>query len=78
MSQDSLMCYVQHLQDYQTRYAYLDNRLDFANWLKGKFESFGYASAELDSVDWEGDHQYNVIAKLTGSVYPDSYVKTFA
>jgi hypothetical protein len=74
VSQDSLMAYTQDLQDFQTRYAMAENRLAIANWLKGKFQSFGYTDACLDSLPWEDDYQYNVIARLPGSVYPDSYV----
>lgn len=74
VSQDSLMGYVQHLQNYVTRYAYHDNRLDIANWLKNKFINYGYSNAHLNPVPWETGFQYNVIAELTGSVYPDSYI----
>ena len=41
---DTLRAYVQHLQDYQTRYALSDNHLEVANWLKGQFESYGFTS----------------------------------
>lgn len=74
VSSDSLISYVQHMQDFQTRYANNPNRWDIANWLKGKFQSYGYATAYLDPVPWDNDLQYNVIAQLTGTVYPESCI----
>lgn len=74
VSQDSLMAYVQHLQNFGTRYAANTNRLNIANWLKNKLQSYGYGNTHLNPVPWQTDYQYNVIAELTGSVYPDSYV----
>ncbi len=74
VSQDSLIGYVQHLQNYQSRYACHDNRIEIANWLSGKFQDFGYSNATLSLVPWQNSYQYNVTAMLPGSVYPESYI----
>lgn len=80
---DSLLSYVQHLQDFGTRFMIAPNRKEVATWIMNKFISFGITEARLDSfpsytyvnsppflvfdtTTW----QYNVEAKITGSVFP--------
>jgi len=45
--------------------------LDVANWIAGQYRSYGF-SAELNSFD--PTYGPNVIATLTGTEYPDTYV----
>lgn len=80
ISADSLHSYVKWMEDMGTRFCLADNRREVAAAIRDKFISFGYESAQLDSflldqtyrgkqyVQW----QYNVIARLEGSLYPDS------
>lgn len=80
---DSLLSYVQSLQNFGTRFMIAPNRKDIANWIMDKFISYGLTEVRLDSfacytnvnappfmvydtTTW----QYNVEAKITGSVYP--------
>jgi hypothetical protein len=71
---DSVMYFIQSLQDMQTRYALADNRLTVANWIKSQFLRFGITNADTFSFQWNGITQYNVVATITGSVYPDTYI----
>ncbi|NTV83781.1 MAG: M20/M25/M40 family metallo-hydrolase, partial [Bacteroidales bacterium] len=80
---DSLLSYVQTLQDFGTRFMIAPNRKEIATWIMDKFISFGLTEVRLDSfacytyvnappyivfdtTTW----QYNVEAKITGSVNP--------
>lgn len=74
VSADSVMAFIQGLQDLQTRYALADNRLHVANWIKAQFERFGVPNVELQSFYWNGTTQYNVVATICGSTYPDEYI----
>jgi hypothetical protein len=82
---DSLLSYVRSLQDFGTRFMIAPNRKEIATWIKDKFISFGLTEVRLDSftsythvnaypyivydtTTW----QYNVEAKITGSLYPSS------
>jgi len=75
--EDSIQKYVQTLEDMGTRFALADNRRDVAMSILEKFESIGYTNVKLDSFllyDYTAEPiwQYNVVATLTGVVYPDS------
>lgn len=74
VSADSVLASIQSLQDFQTRYALADNRMIVANWIKNQFIRFGISNANLHSFQWQGTTQYNVVATITGSVYPDTYI----
>ena len=77
---DSLQSYVSWMQDMGTRFCLADNRRQVAVAIRNKFTSFGYTGARLDSFllqrSYRGVYyslwQYNVIARLEGSIYPDS------
>jgi hypothetical protein len=80
ISADSLKSIVIWLQEMGTRFALADNRRDIANKIKKRFNRIGYADCKLDSfiifrvygdISYQ-QWQYNVIATITGSVYPDS------
>ncbi len=75
---DSLLSYMQALQDFETRFCLAPNRKEVAIWLMNKFLSFGIPEVSIDSfqfyVSWPNDTmtwQYNVIAKIPGQVCPD-------
>ena len=65
---------IQGLQDHQTRYALADNRLQVAEWIRQKFLDFGLTDVVLQPFEWQNTTQYNVIATLPGSIYPDEYI----
>lgn len=71
VSADSIESFIQHLQDYGTRDALNPNRKEIAQWIKSKYESWGYETI-LDSfmmVTYQGEMamQYNVVAERKGS-----------
>lgn len=81
VSADSIEAYVQHLEDFGTRFMLDENRRDIAVWLRDKFEVLG-CEARLDSFEttvqwpfWSGTNyttwQYNVEATIEGSTTPD-------
>lgn len=71
---DSVLYFIQSLQNMQTRYALASNRLAVSNWIKSQFSRFGISNAALHNFEWQGTTQYNVVATITGSVYPDTYI----
>lgn len=68
---DTLQAYVQHLQDYQTRYALAENHTEVANWIRARFESYGFTNTWMQEYPHLNSTQYNVIATIPGSQYPD-------
>ncbi|NQV03630.1 MAG: M20/M25/M40 family metallo-hydrolase [Bacteroidia bacterium] len=77
---DSIQVNLQHLQDYGSRFLLLDNRKEIAEWIAGKFQSYGYTDVVLDSflcyINWGGIFidtlwEYNIVATLTGQSAPD-------
>jgi hypothetical protein len=77
---DSVGAYITWLQNMGTRFALSDTRKSVALKIKNRFISLGYTDTRLDSFQisktWRSllyiQWQYNVIATLQGSVYPDS------
>jgi leucyl aminopeptidase len=83
---DTMESYVQDLQDMGTRFMIAPNRREVATWIMEKFLSFGIEEVRLDSFQcythinmpplvydtttW----QYNVEARIEGTVYPDEEV----
>ena len=65
---------LQHLQDYGTRNAYTAQSVQAQNWLKSKFESFGYTTELFDFTMPSGPASDNVIATKPGIKYPNEYV----
>lgn len=74
VSVDSVLFFIQSLQDFQTRYALADNRLAVATWIRDQFQRFGISNAHLQPFTWNNTTQYNVIATIEGSEISDEYV----
>ncbi len=74
VSADSVLARLQGLQDLQTRYALADNRLQVAEWIRQQFVNCGITDTQLQPFTWNGTTQYNVIATIPGTDYPDEYV----
>jgi hypothetical protein len=67
---DSVLSYVQRLQDFVTRYSTHDSCEAAANYIAGKFTDYG-----CDSVYFQyhtTGHAPNVVGIKTGTLYPDS------
>ncbi len=71
---DSVMWFIQNLQDFQTRYAFAPNRLEVATWIRDQFVRFGITNATLQPFQFYGTTQYNVVATIPGTINPDSFV----
>jgi hypothetical protein len=77
---DSLESYVVWMEDMGTRFALADNHRDVALAILGKFKMMGYTNSRLDSFILDRIYedtryqqwQYNVIASLEGTTFPDS------
>ncbi len=77
---DSLASYAAWLEDMGTRFALADNRRDVAMAILTKFKTLGCSNTRLDSFMLDRTYaniryqqwQYNVIATLDGTVFPDS------
>jgi len=80
ISSDTLKSYVRWLESMGTRFTLADNHLQVAMAIREKFRSLGYTDAKLDTfmikVTYKTksyiQYQYNVMASITGSEYPDS------
>ncbi|MCL2682304.1 MAG: M20/M25/M40 family metallo-hydrolase [Bacteroidales bacterium] len=76
---DSIMSYIQHLEDYGTRVYYKQQAYEAQNWLSAKFEAMGL-DVEIQSVIVPGfpfgpaTSSGNVIVVQTGTLYPDEYI----
>lgn len=74
ISTDSITAYIQGLQDFGTRYLFAENRDSVSDWIKAKFEGFGYSNVRLDSFQYEGTWQRNVEATLESGNGSDNVI----
>lgn len=65
VSEDSIKAYVQHLEDYVSRYSSTDSYDTACDWVQYKFESYGLA-AEQQTFSMSSYDCQNVIAELPG------------
>lgn len=80
ISADSIQSHIEWLQGMGTRFMLAGNQSDVANSIRNRFIRMGYRDAKLDTFHVTRFYrdieyrtvQYNVIAMLTGSEYPDS------
>ncbi len=70
---DSVEYFIQSLQDFQTRFLFANNRDSVSSWIKYQFLRFGFTDVKLDSFQYQGTWQTNVVATLTGTVLPENY-----
>ena len=73
VSADSVLFFIQSLQDMGTRYALADNRYDVSVWIRDTFARFGL-DTQLQEFNFQTTQQYNVIAEIPGTIYPDEYI----
>lgn len=69
-----ILASIQHLQDYGTRIYNTPEAVEAQNWIAEKFESYGLSVEIQDFPTTSYESSDNVIATLTGKVYPDEYV----
>lgn len=65
---------IQHLQDYGTRVYHTPQAVQAQNWIAEKFQSYGLSVEIQDFPTTNGESSDNVIATLTGKLYPDEFV----
>lgn len=78
VERDSLESYLYHLQSYNGRVAGTASNYESADWIKAKFEEFGYESVSFEDFteDIYGIPTLcrNVVAVKTGSVFPGKQI----
>ncbi len=86
INEDSVAFQLQWLQDMETRFLMASNHKAVAEKIKARFESYGMTEVRLDSfecytqINYSVLHydtatwQYNVEAKIIGSLYPDEEI----
>ncbi len=74
VSQDSLRTTIARLQQFGSRHWSLENRRDIAAWIGWKMHQAGLEDVTLDSFQFSGTWQYNVVGTLVGSNDPDSVI----
>ncbi len=70
---DSVRFFIQSLQDFQTRFLLADTRDAVALWIKDQFLQMGFADVVIDSFQYQGTWQKNVVATLQGIYEPQVY-----
>jgi len=80
VSTDSLLAYVQHLQDYGTRAYWKPQAYEAQDWMQSKFEAWGL-EVEIQTFSAAGNgwgtpaaSSGNVIAVQTGTVHPNEFI----
>jgi len=73
ISADSLYVWDLRLQNFKTRYSYIDSIYKARDWLRQKFLSFGIDSLWLHYYNYDSP-QYNVVAVVPGTVQPDKVI----
>ncbi len=77
VNSDSLLNYMQGLQDFETRFMFAPNRKEVATWIMDKFLSFGVPEVKLDSFEIYNSFydtttwQYNIEARIPGTTFPE-------
>ncbi len=78
VSTDSVIAHLLHLQAYDGRVAGTQSNYDARDWLRAKFQSYGYSQVTLDPfmANVYGSYKtcYNVVAYKEGTVYPNRQV----
>jgi len=70
---DSVRYFIQSLQDFQTRFLFANTRDAVALWIKNQFLQMGFTDVVLDSFQYQGTWQKNVIATLPGIYEPEVF-----
>jgi len=61
---DSVRYIIQSLQDFETRFLFASTRDSVAGWIKAQFHRWGYTDVVIDSFEYDGTWQKNVVATL--------------
>ena len=70
---DSVRFFIQSLQDFQTRFLFASTSDSVAAWIKHQFIQMGFVDVVIDSFQYQGTWQKNVVATLPGIYEPEVY-----
>jgi hypothetical protein len=70
---DSVRFFIQSLQNFQTRFLFANTRDAVAAWIKNQFMQMGFVDVVIDSFQYQGTWQKNVVATLPGIYEPQVY-----
>ena len=68
---DTVQYFIQSLQDFGTRFLLAPTRDSVATWIRERFLAMGITDVVIDSFQYSGTWQKNVVATLPGTVTPD-------
>ncbi|MEJ2536743.1 MAG: M20/M25/M40 family metallo-hydrolase [Calditrichia bacterium] len=71
VSPDTVQYFIQSLQGFGTRFLLAPTRDSVATWIKEQFLAMGITDVVIDSFQYSGTWQKNVVATLPGTVTPD-------
>ncbi len=71
---DSVRFFIQSLQNFQTRFLFASTKDAVAEWIKQQFIRMGYSDVKLDSFQYQGTWQKNVIATISGTLNPNQVI----
>jgi len=72
---DSIAWFMQQLQNFSTRFAAADNRLEVAIWIANQFQRFGIVNSNIEMFWYYNTiDQYNVVATIPGTLAPNKYI----
>ncbi len=74
ISQDSIYAFNQRLEDFHTRYVYTDSIDAARDWLRQKFQDFGYTNVTTPGFWFNGEYLHNVKAVKLGYAEPDKVI----
>ena len=73
VNSDSVKYYIQNLQNFQTRFLFAETRDSVSYWIKNQFLKMGYTDVIIDSFQYQGTWQKNVVATLPGIYEPEVF-----
>lgn len=68
VSDSTIRAYIQGLQNFGTRYCRNENRDSVFEWIRMRFQDAGIVDVRLDSFQYSGTWQKNVVATIQGSL----------
>jgi hypothetical protein len=74
VSDSMITSYIQQMQDFGTRHWSRPNRDSVFNWVRDAFMDAGVADVKLDSFIYSSTLQKNVVATISGTIYPGSEI----
>lgn len=76
ISQTNINTLLQEFSDFGIKTTGSVNNNNTFNWLKGKYQSFGYSNTQIEeqSFTYNGNTTKNLIITKTGTLYPNTFV----